>query len=146
MKRNNRGVTLLELVIAVTIVMIIAALAVPNYRNHVLRSNRTEAVGGLQRVAAAQERFYLQNNTYTANLNDLGIAAVANDKAHYTLAIAAGADVNGFTATASARDPNGGDGGQRQDKECLTFQIDNTGNVSSTNAAGNASTETCWPN
>ena len=49
-------------------VAVLAAIAVPSYRQYVLRSHRAEAKTALLNVAAAQERFYLQNNTYTTDL------------------------------------------------------------------------------
>ena len=58
------GVTLIELLIVIVVIGILAAIAVPSYRNYVLRAQRTDAMSALLRVAAAQEKFYLQNNTY----------------------------------------------------------------------------------
>ena len=67
MKSKSSGVTLIELMIVVAIVAVLAAVAIPSYRSYLLRSHRAEAKAALLNLAAAQEKFYLQNNTYAAN-------------------------------------------------------------------------------
>src|SRR4029450_13032529 len=64
MRNDSRGFTLIELLVVVVIVTILATIAAPGYRQYLFRTNRTEAKRTLLNVAAAQERFYLQNNTY----------------------------------------------------------------------------------
>ncbi len=70
MRNKMRGVTLIELVVVVAIVALLATIAIPSYRQFVLRSHRAEAKSALLNLAAAQEKFYLQNNTYTDALDD----------------------------------------------------------------------------
>lgn len=135
MRFNSRGVTLIELMIVVIVLGILAAIAVPSYRQYVLRSHRTEAKATLMNVAAAQEKFYLQNNTYTEALTDappdgLGIPATT-EHGYYTIAIAAGADDTTFSATATAT------GDQAADTRCASFTIDQAGVKTATNAD-------CW--
>src|SRR5687767_6796375 len=84
-RRAMRGITLIELMIVVVIVAILAGIAIPNYRAYTLRAQRTDATSALLRVGSAQEKFYLQNNTYTSNLTLLGIAGT--ERGYYTLSI-----------------------------------------------------------
>ncbi len=103
MQTKNRGVTLIELVVVVAILALLASIAVPSYRQYVLRSNRAEAKAALLNVAAAQEKFYLQNNTYTNELTDappsgLGLGDTT-ETGLYTIEVD-GADADGYTATA----------------------------------------------
>ncbi len=65
LRRHHRGVTLVELLIVIVIIAILGLIAVPSYRQYSMRAQRTEAKTALLRLAANQERFYLQNNTYT---------------------------------------------------------------------------------
>jgi type IV pilus assembly protein PilE len=72
MRNHNRGITLLELLIVVVIIGILAAIAYPNYRQYVQRSKRSEAMSALLQIATEQERYYLNQNTYTDDLTELG--------------------------------------------------------------------------
>ncbi len=62
--KTQRGVTLIELVVVMIIVGILAAVAIPSYRNYVLRSQRSDAKDALLALATQQEKHYLQCNTY----------------------------------------------------------------------------------
>lgn len=63
--RGARGFTLIELMIVIAIVAILAAIAIPSYRNQVVKTNRSDAMAVLQGFAQAMERYYAQNNTYS---------------------------------------------------------------------------------
>jgi len=134
MKHKQGGVTLMELVVVMAIIGILAAIAVPSYRQYTLRSHRAEAKAALLNLAAAQEKFYLQNNTYTTELTDappdgLGLTE-STEGGFYTIAID-DADADGFAATATAS------GGQADDEHCAEFGIDQTG-------ARTATSDDCW--
>lgn len=75
-RRTSAGFTLIELMIAVAIIAILAAIAIPSYQNYMTQTRRTEAQAALMAFAQAMERFYTQNNTYIGA--DGGTAAIAN--------------------------------------------------------------------
>ena len=134
MRKYMRGITLLELMIVVVIISILTAIAYPNYREYVTRAMRTEAKAALLQIATNQERFYLQNNTYTTNMTNLGFpvaGAFLSDSDSYIINVGA-ADANDFTATATFQ--LGGD----EAGKCLTFQIDGRG------AKTSAPDTDCW--
>ncbi len=134
MRKYMRGVTLLELMIVLVIISILAAIAYPNYREYIIRAKRTEAKAALLQIATQQERFYLQNNSYTQDLLVLGFATTPNfttDSESYVINVLA-ADANNFTATATFQ--LGGD----EAGKCLTFQIDGRG------AKTSAPDTNCW--
>lgn len=134
MRNYMRGITLLELMIVVVIIGILTAIAYPNYREYVTRAKRTEAKAALLQIATNQERFYLQNNTYTTNMTNLGFpvaGAFLSDSDSYIINVGA-ADANDFTATATFQ--LGGD----EAGKCLTFQIDGRG------AKTSAPDTNCW--
>jgi type IV pilus assembly protein PilE len=71
---QSTGFTLIELMIAIAIVGIIAAVAFPSYQNYVRQTNRAVARALLYENAQFMERFYTQNNQYIASVGNDGIA------------------------------------------------------------------------
>jgi type IV pilus assembly protein PilE len=65
-RARARGFTLIELMVAVAIVAILAALAYPSYRNYVLRGQLVDATNGLSSLRANMERYYQDNRTYAS--------------------------------------------------------------------------------
>ena len=59
-----RGFTLIELMIAVAIVAILAAVALPAYQDYVRRGNIPEATAGLGQGRIAMEQWFQDNRTY----------------------------------------------------------------------------------
>ncbi|MEO5845968.1 MAG: type IV pilin protein [Caldimonas sp.] len=88
---KTRGFTLVEVIITVAIVAILAAVALPTYREHVRKSRRAEAQAYLMAVASRQQQFLLDTRGYAATLTTVGLAAPANVAAAYDLAVAAAA-------------------------------------------------------
>jgi type IV pilus assembly protein PilE len=97
-----RGITLIELMIVIVVIGILAAIAYPNYREFAARAKRNEAKAALLQIATNQERFYLQNNTYTCDMTRLGFAGagpVQTDSGTYTVDVTQ-CDANNFVARA----------------------------------------------
>ena len=64
MRRNQKGFTLMELMVVIVIVAILAAVAVPLYINYVKDAQRTEAKGAIGAVITAEQTYYQVNNSY----------------------------------------------------------------------------------
>jgi prepilin-type N-terminal cleavage/methylation domain-containing protein len=62
--RSSRGFTLIELMVTVAIVAILAAIAIPAYRNYVIRGELVDATQGLAALRANMERYFQDNRTY----------------------------------------------------------------------------------
>ena len=98
-KNNNKGFTLIELLVVVLIIGILAAMAMPQYFKAVERSRMSEAVTLLGNIAQAQQRKYLQINSYAKKYSGLDVAPKgAKDNEYHTK----GASGNGFVVTLSA--------------------------------------------
>lgn len=63
-RRKASGFTLIELMIAVAIVAVLAAIAYPAYLDSVWKAKRAEAKAAIFKALQAEERYYTQNNTY----------------------------------------------------------------------------------
>lgn len=139
-----RGVTLLELLTALVIVAVLAAIAIPTYRSHVLRTQRTDATAALLRIQGAQEKFFIQNNRYSDRIatpppEGLGVDTVSG-QGFYDLRVELGADRASFRAVAEPRAA----AGQIDDRRCRRFSIDQNGLRMAYDARGNESTAECW--
>lgn len=64
MKNNARGFTLIELMIVVVIVGVLSAIAIPSYRQYVVRANRSVAKADLMELRQWMERNYTLANRY----------------------------------------------------------------------------------
>lgn len=60
----SSGFTLIELMIAIAIVAILTAIALPSYRDYVVRGNIPEATAGLAARQVQLEQYYQDNRTY----------------------------------------------------------------------------------
>lgn len=65
-RRPSQGFSLIELMITVAIVAILAAIAIPNYRDYVIRGQLVDATQGLAAVRANMERYFQDNRSYIA--------------------------------------------------------------------------------
>lgn len=69
---GESGFSLVELMVTVAIVAILAAVAVPGYFNHTMRSRQTAVIGELMSIKAAQERFFADNGGYAGRMDRTG--------------------------------------------------------------------------
>jgi len=123
---KSYGFTLIELMITLGILAIVASIAFPAYTGYVMLANRSEGKIALNEIAMAQERFFGNNNSYTANLSLLaGFAAdpVMTDKGLYSIASVAGATGNILTSFTLTATPQGSQTGD----SCTSITLTSTG-------------------
>ncbi|WP_293995320.1 type IV pilin protein [Sphaerotilus sp.] len=135
MTRTLRGFTLVELIIAVAVVGILAAVAMPSYQAHIASSRRSDAKSALLGAAQALERFYTERSTYAgATLGTTGIYPAASPQGYYTLSIDS-QDANGFTLSATRAGAQVGD-------KCGNYTYDQAGTRGV--AAATYTAAKCW--
>jgi type IV pilus assembly protein PilE len=136
---RETGFTLIELMVVVTILSILMAIAYPIYKDYVTKSRRGDGKAKLLEIAQREERFFTDNNTYTTDLTKLGYATnpVNSDLAYYSIAAAAGPTgsiTTSFTLTATRQNQ------QANDTKCGNYSLTSTNvkNATGTEAAS------CW--
>lgn len=129
-----RGFSLIELMMAVAVVGILAAIALPSYQNSVRKSRRADAKVALTDTAQRLERCLTQYGTYD-NGNCTVADAFNSPDAYY--AISTNVATMSYTLTAAARGP------QLKDEACVRFTLDHRGAKAAFDGAGNAAAD-CW--
>jgi type IV pilus assembly protein PilE len=109
------GFTLIELMIAVAVVGIIVAIALPSYTSHIVKSNRAAAKAQILDIANRQQQFLLSNRSYAtdAQLTASGYSLPPEVSSKYAYSVTVGAStVPAFTITFApiSPGPQAGDG------------------------------------
>lgn len=132
--RRERGVTLIELVVVMVVVAILAAIAIPSYRQYVVRANRTDAKTALTQTAQNLERCFTRTNTYVGCV----VLPFTTQGGTYQIGDAAAPTASTFSLQAV---PQGSQAGS--DPRCATFTLNqlNARGVTGTLAA---TPNDCW--
>lgn len=95
-----KGFSLMELMIAVVIIGVLAAIAYPAYTDHMNRTRRADGKAALLNMANYMEHYYTENNGYTgATITNIGLTNTSQE-GYYTLSISALTNTS-YTLTAT---------------------------------------------
>jgi type IV pilus assembly protein PilE len=145
-RRSESGFTLLEVLTVIVVVGVLAAIAIPTWRTHLLRARRGDATAALVEIQRAQDTFFGREARYadatqltTPPPGGLGLAAISA-RGFYRIEMATSADGLGYTATARIV----GTAGQADDTRCVALSIDHLGQRRAVDGDGNDRTPDCW--
>ncbi|KAB7623150.1 type IV pilin protein [Alkalilimnicola sp. S0819] len=138
--RSNRGFSLIELMIAVAILGILVAIAVPSYTEHVRSSNRADARAALVELAQLMERYYTENNRYDDGSNGTTAPALTPSLGNdgYNISI------SNVTATSFTLQAAPVAGGIQDGDRCGTLTLDQTGLGNITGQGAGVTRADCW--
>ena len=129
--RSRRGFTLIELMIAVAVIGILAAIAYPAYTEQIRKARRAQTQAALMNISARQQQMLLDTRSYAATVALLNVALPTTVTRAYDITLTVGAAVvPTFTATATP--------------VTLSAQASDTCGVLTINQAGTKTPPNCW--
>jgi type IV pilus assembly protein PilE len=140
--RCSAGFTLIELMIAVAIIAVLAAVAMPSYQNYVRRGQLSEAFTTLSDMRVKMEQYYQDNKFYGATNATTACPALPSHGAfpvtgkYFSVTCAGGAAPSQtfvLTATGSGSLTTGYD-----------YTLNHAGTKGTTSFHGSSSTAACW--
>jgi type IV pilus assembly protein PilE len=139
MRGNARGFTLIELMITVSIVGVLAAIALPTYFQQIQRSKLNDGITKLSDAKSKMDKFFFDQRTYqntAGNACGITFPTVAG-KDDYFLITCAAPTATTYQITATGVPANGL-------SAAFIYTVANNGLKSSSGPAGWAGAATCW--
>ena len=134
--RFVKGFTILELLIVITVIGILGAVAYPSYMDYTIRGKRSEGRALLLDTAARLERYYSDNNKYATADDTIPSGAgitTTSENGYYTVSITTSSPYQTFTLTATPA--------TFTDADCGNLTLQQTGDKGRT---GSADMKECW--
>jgi len=157
---NQRGFTLIEMMVALVVAAVLAAIALPTYQSVIRKARRSDAIAEVARIQQAQEHFRASRASYSAELGSSAdglritpatgaVSSYDSPGGHYAISVA-DASATGYTVTARARPASS----QSDDAPCQCLRLswsNATGRYSAASmdeggcgAFGAADAKACW--
>lgn len=132
--KQQAGFTLIELMIAVVIIGILSAVALPGYKDYVMRGKIPEATAALAQKRVKLEQFYQDNRTY-AGAPDCNADSITSK--YFTFSCSVAGSATGYTLQAVGVDSMAG----------FTYTVDQSNAKTTTidpSVSGWTGSASCW--
>ena len=103
----RQGFTVVELLVAVAIVGILAAIAVPQYGSYITRSRILDAFAKLSDYRTRMEQYFLDRRSYVDDSGACGVAPASSPAPADAFQVACTATARSFVYTATGIDAKG---------------------------------------
>lgn len=98
LRNDEKGFTLIELMIVIAIIGILAAIAIPQFSAYRTRSYNSSAQSDVRNIATAQEAYYVDASSYTGTVSNLTGAQYGYMQSG-NVTVAASGDSTGYVIT-----------------------------------------------
>jgi type IV pilus assembly protein PilE len=130
MKRTQQGFSLIEVMVAIAIIGILSAVALPAYSDYVIRARLTEAFTSLGGAQPAAEQFWANTRTY-AGFNAASNFPASTDNFDYALS---SATASAYVITATGKGKTAG----------YSYTVDQNGARATTATPSWGVSSNCW--
>jgi type IV pilus assembly protein PilE len=111
LSKEDRGFTLIELMVVVIIIAVLAAIAIPLYTGYIKNARTSEGIARLGSIMTASKAYYQRYDNWPPSVPGPGVPgyyADFGDSEHFRYSITAGAGGQGaFTVQADGLDVDG---------------------------------------
>lgn len=135
--RQDKGFTLIELMITVAIVAILARVAFPSYMAYAQRGKIIDVTTALGQYRIQLEQYFQDNRNYGTANSSCGVTAPTNQYATFTCTVGASTSTFSISATSIAGQLGAATGD-------FTYTLDETNTRSTTKFRGNSTSSACW--
>lgn len=106
---HTEGFTLIELLVVIIIIGILSAIALPSFLNQANKAKQAEAKQYLSAINKAQQAYYLENNEFIDNVDEIGKLGlgIRTETANYSYRLAPLSDGQGVIAVAEPQQQSG---------------------------------------